>query len=247
MNMVARVCAKLPKYFSRGHKAKVRKLTENLLFDRVSPAEFRALYKELPGYERVSNDSNAKDVDERVHCIMHNIDPTLARDLQVNSSCKGKFDKFWDVRQRVLDDITSVDERRHATRTEDGDIVVNISIAISVRDLFERCKSGALIEGLTEDEMPSLSWFRFQFWPKNENLHTALNYTKRFNVRNMVQQRIIQKTHEDNHYVTCIFKYVKVYACKLKDIAAMVCTDDEHKISVGEPGTQIASVPRGRR
>ena len=153
--------------------------------------------------------------------------------------------KFWDVCQRVLDDTTSVDERQHAHGTEDGDIVVNLSIAKSARDLFERCKSGALIVRLTKDEMPSLSWFQFQFWPKNENLHTALNYTKRFNVRYMVQQQMIWKSHKDNQYVACVFKYVKVYACKLKDIAAMVCTDDKHKIYVGEPWYTNSICPTG--
>ena len=38
INVAASICAKVPKYFSRGHKAKVGKLTENLLFDRISPA-----------------------------------------------------------------------------------------------------------------------------------------------------------------------------------------------------------------
>ena len=69
----------------------------------------------------------------------------------------------------------------------------------------------------------------------------------RMKVLYMIQQRLICKSPEDDHYCACIFKYAKEYAAKLRDIATFICTDDKHKISVGEPGYPLASVPRGTR
>ena len=97
LNAASSICIQLPRYHSRGCKARFRKLTENLLFDRISPAEFRALYRELTGDESVSEDSVSKEVDNRIQCIMHNLDPTLARDLRINNCRKATFDKFWDI------------------------------------------------------------------------------------------------------------------------------------------------------
>ena len=247
LNAASSICIQLPKYHSRGCNARFRKLTENLLFDRISPAEFRALYRELTGDESVSADSVSKEVDNRIQCIMHNLDPTLARDLRINNCRKATFDKFWDICDKVLEELTAVDERRHSSEDQDGDVIVNMAMAISAKDLHGKCKDAALNEGIQEDKIPSLSWFRLQFWPKNQRTHAAFNYTKRFNIRYMIQQRMIRKQHEDNHYCACIFKYVKEYATRIKDMVAFVCTDDKHKISVGEPGTPIAPVPRGKQ
>ena len=237
----------MPKYHSRGCKARFRNLTENLLFDRISPAEFRALYRELTGDESVSKDSVSKEVDNRIQCIMHNLDPTLARDLRINNCRKAMFDKFWDICDKVLEELTAVDERRNSSEDKVGDVIVNMGMAISAKDLHGKRKDAALNEGMQEDEIPSLSWFRFQVWPKNQRIHAALNYTKIFNIRYMIQQRMIRKQHEDDHYYACIFKYVKEHATRIKDMVAFVCTDDKHKISVGEPGTPIATVPSGKQ
>ena len=58
---------------------------------------------------------------------------------------------------------------------------------------------------------------------------------------------MIRKSQEDDHYCACIFIYTKEYAVKLRDIATFICTDDKHKIIIGEPGYPLASVPRGKR
>ena len=55
-----------------------------------------------------------------------------------------------------------------------------------------------------KEDILSKTWFRFQFWPKDDTAHTALNCTGRFKVRYMVQQRSISKAHDDDHYCTAI-------------------------------------------
>ena len=43
--------------------------------------------------------------------------------------------------------------------------MVNMAVSISAKDLYNKCKDEALKE-LNEEEIPSLLWFKFQFWPK---------------------------------------------------------------------------------
>ena len=137
-----------------------------------------------------------KEVDDRIQCIrciMHNLDPILARDLRINNCWEAKFDKFWDICYKVLEKLTAVDESRHSSEEQDGEVIVDMGMAISARDLHGKCKDAALTEGMQEERIPSLSWFRFQFWPNNQRTHTALIYAKRFNNLYKIQQRVIRK------------------------------------------------------
>ena len=80
-----------------------------------------------------------------------------------------------------------------------------MSIAYSASDLYKRCKQKALESNLTEDDIPSFSWFQFQFWPNEVMTHTAL----RFHVKYMMQQQMVRKDHDDDHYAIAIFKYAE--------------------------------------
>ena len=56
------------------------------------------------------------------------------------------------------------------------EVVVNMAIAISARDLYDKIKIEGINQELTEEEIPSLSWFKFQFWSKDCTMyHTTLN------------------------------------------------------------------------
>ena len=86
-----------------------------------------------------------------------------------------------------------------------------MAIAISARDLYDKWKNAYLKKQLPENEIPSF-WFKFQFWPKDSTMYTALNYRGCFPVKYMLQQRMIRKAHDDNHYANAIFKYAREYA-----------------------------------
>ena len=122
-----------------------------------------------------------------------------------------------------------------------------MAIAISARDLYDKYKNAYLKKQLPEDEITSFSWFKFQFWPIDSTTHAALNYTGRFPVKYMLQQRMIRKSHDDDHYTNAIFKYAREYAVSIRDICSFVCTDDKNKISIGEPNFPLAALIRGRR
>ena len=161
---------------------------------------------------------------------------------------KTKFDSFWDIAKNVIEELTAVDDRRHTQgSTTSGEVVVNMAIAISTHDLYDKCKNAYLKKQLPENEIPSFSWFKFQFWPKDSTTRTALNYTGRFPVKYMLQQRMIRKSHDDDHYANAIFKYAREYAVSIRDICSFVCTDDKNKISIGEPNFPLAALIRGRR
>ena len=95
--------------------------------------------------------------------------------------------------------------------------------------------------------MPSLSWFKLQFWPKDAMTHSALNYTGRFSVKYMIQQCMARKAHDDVHYAGAVYKYAREYAVSIRDLVSFICTDDNYKISVGEPGFPVAALPCWRR
>ena len=61
----------------------------------------------------------------------------------------------------------------------------------------------------------------------------------------MIQKRQFRKSHPDSHYCAAIFRYIRDYAIKYRDIALFVRLDDKHHIKVGESGFPVAAAERG--
>ena len=169
--------------------------------DKMCASGFRAIYAELTGDCSVADNTKLKEVDDRMKLIMKTADSSIIRDLRVNNSRKAKYDNFWDVAEKKIEELQAavVDDRRHSD-TQVGEAISYMALVISVRDLYEQCVSTANANGLTDEGIPSKSWFRFEIWPKNPYTHTALNYTGRLKIRYMVQQRAIRKQSDDDHY-----------------------------------------------
>ena len=83
---------------------------------------------------------------------------------------------FWKFTEQKIEELTAVNDYRHSEMTENGN-VVNLALALSIRDLYEKCKVYTIEKGVTEENISSLSWFRFQFWPKSSYMATAMNCT----------------------------------------------------------------------
>ena len=208
----------------------------------VKPAVLRLFYKDLTGDCSAAHDLPESVVDERVREIlaMEPEDPSTVVDLREvkHKDTRTKFEVFWSEAQKYINEDlgVAVDDRRHGE-------VTHLAKAISIRDLREqvshRCPPGTAI--------PSEEWLRLQFWPKTPKARVSLQYTGRLNVRFMVQKRQFRKSHEDEHYASAIFRYVREYAIKLKDYCTMVCIDDKHRLKVGEPWCPVAAAERGRR
>ena len=56
---------RLPKYFSRSHKRRAREAMKLIMEDKISPVQYRPIYRKLIGDESVSDKQISKEIDER--------------------------------------------------------------------------------------------------------------------------------------------------------------------------------------
>ena len=104
-----------------------------------------------------------------------------------------QFDAFWDVTKKMNErQVTAVNDRRHTVSTrEKENVVTNMAIDNSTKNLYEQCITKAKSEKIQEEQTPSLLWSRLQFWTKNLYTHSAMNYTDRLKLQYMVKQHDI--------------------------------------------------------
>ena len=113
-------------------------------FDKISAAEYRAIYAELTGDNSVANAYKTKELDERMRVIMKNLTPGLAKDLHINNCPKSIFDKFWDVCNNLINDITGCNDCRHSAGSkETGEVIVNMAVSnIGTRLVWKMLPTG---------------------------------------------------------------------------------------------------------
>ena len=58
---------------------------------------------------------------------------------------------------------------------------------------------------------------------------------------------MVRKSHRNNPYANAIYKYTQQYAIDITYLASFICTDDKHKILLGQPGFPLSALPCGRR
>ena len=145
---------------------------------------------------------------------------------------------FWQKAEQYIENVaeTTVDERRH-------ECITHLAIAVSVSHLLQ-----AVQQTCPPDlPIPSANWLRLQFWPKNPPTHAALQNTGRLRVKYMVQQRHLRAHHEEAHYASAAFRYLKEMALRFHEYCAFLSVDDTRKVKGGEPGTPLAAIERGRQ
>ena len=67
----------------------------------------------------------------------------------------------------------------------------------------------------------------------------------RFSVKYMIQQHMARKAQDNFHYAGAVYKCIREYAVGIRNLASFICTDDKHKISVGELGFSVTVLPCG--
>ena len=150
------------------------------------------------------------------------------------------FSEFWLCVQEVLDAMnTAAEERRH------GGVVAYLSEVVSSPELFDRCKAlfDSKVEAGTfnsEAKVPSIAWFKYQFWPSNEHVRSALLHTGRFPLRLQLQVRNSRKEHGHAYYCAKQKSLAKEFAIKYRDHACAIQPDDKQNLNIGEPGTAAA-------
>lgn len=225
----------MPIFHTRAMKAEFKSRFENIA--KLTPAVHRAVYRFLTGDESLPDNRVTKEVDARMMIALDSGDPELVVDLrQLNKGRPEKYNEFWSKLGNYLEEHVAAQERRHGN-------IGYMPVACSVPDLIGEIK-GRLPDGTP---IPSETWVRYQFWPKDPSSKTATQYTGRFNVRFQVQTRQLRHDHPDSHYCAAQLKYLKEFVVKFRSNVCLVMEDDKHYINVGEPGLPLASLGRGRR
>ena len=85
---------RLLKHFSHSHKRTARETMELIMEDKISPAQYCAIYCELTGNESVSDNQISKEIDERYKLILKVTGSNVIHHLCVHNHCKSSFDMF---------------------------------------------------------------------------------------------------------------------------------------------------------
>ena len=214
-----KVEATIPTYHTRAMRKQF--VHDFQLFVHIEPKVMREMYRCLTGDSSASTNLSEAAVDERIQSILRLQDPGILPDLRhLNEGRPEKYEVFWEHCKKFLEEQSAVDERRHGETT-------HLACVISVRDLVDKvtsmCPDGTAI--------PSRQWVRLQFWPKNPTAKASLQYTGKLKVKFMVQARQTRMWHQDAHYASAIFRYLKSLAIRYRDLCDLVFMDDKHKIN----------------
>ena len=197
------------------------------------------VYSYLTGDPSSKASKVSRDVQARLNLMLQSGDTDLVNDLRAfNEGQPEKYDIFWDAIGAFINkyELQAVDDRRHGS-------IAHMGMAMSIHDLITQVK-----KDLPEDVgVPSVEWVRLQFWPKNAFYKNAVQYTGKFDLKFKVQSRQLDGNHVDGHYCAALFRYLKSFAVKYRDNAVMICMDDKNHIAIGEPGTPLAAVNRGKK
>ena len=63
----------------------------------------------------------------------------------------------------------------------------------------------------------------------------------------MIKQRMVRRAHDNIHYAGAVYEYASEFAVSIHNLDSFICTNNKHKISVGEPGFLVAALPHERR
>ncbi|PKC73252.1 hypothetical protein RhiirA1_523393 [Rhizophagus irregularis] len=86
-----------------------------------------------------------------------------------------------------------------------------------------------LVFGRSNSRVRSAQWLRLQFWPKNPNRLSSLQFTGLLPLKFMVQTRQLRASHPDIHYASALFRYEKEFSVKFRKITNLVFLDDKHR------------------
>jgi len=63
----------------------------------------------------------------------------------------------------------------------------------------------------------------------------------------MIQIRQLRCDHIDTHYASALFRYLKELAIKYRNDTWLIFLDDKHRCKIGEPGSPVAAIERGKQ
>ena len=122
----------------KGTQKQSKRSLNLIMLDTVSLGQFRAIYQELTG-DNTSDNKISKQYHDRMRLILKVGDDNIFRDLRVHDTNKSSFDDFLLAAETAIEDLKTVNDRRHAESPGQRDVVVNMALGMSICDLYERC------------------------------------------------------------------------------------------------------------
>ena len=122
----------------KGTQKQSKRSLNLIMLDTISPGQFRAIYQELTG-DNTSDNKISKQYHDRMRLILKVGDDNIFRDLRVHDTNKSSFDDFLLAAETTIEDLKTVNDRRHAESAGQRDVVVNMALGMSICDLYERC------------------------------------------------------------------------------------------------------------
>ncbi|WAR27915.1 hypothetical protein MAR_013619 [Mya arenaria] len=215
---------------------KTRRMQKDFV-DRYSsfakPVVLRNMFQFLTECEYSPQNETESEIDLRLcEYLLQNNETELIIDLRKNNGrpLSKEFDQFWSALDNYLTEKSVVHERRQSD-------VNYMPFAMSVEDLQTEI-ANRLPQG---SKIPSVSWMKLNFYPRNPYKNSAINYTGKFKVKFKVQQRLLRATHEDSDFARNQFGLLKNFACKFRDLTSFQCLDDKAIVPVGEPGHAVST------
>ncbi|WAR16034.1 hypothetical protein MAR_030628 [Mya arenaria] len=215
---------------------KTRRMQKDFV-DRYSsfakPVVLRNMFQFLTECEYPPHNETKSEIDLRLcEYLLQNNETELIIDLRKNNGrpLSKEFDQFWSALDNYLTEKSVVHERRQSD-------VNYMPFAMSVEDLQTEI-ANRLPQA---SKIPSVSWMKLNFYPRNPYKNSAINYTGKFKVKFKVQQRLLRATHEDSDFARNQFGLLKKFACKFRDLTSFQCLDDKAIVPVGEPGHAVSA------
>ena len=105
----------------------------------VKPHIAEFLIKDIYGDASMPNDSNQRNILNR-HEAYTSTGDDISVDSRENNGVIPKYDDLGKIVAAHIEEKTAVDDRRHSSSLEDGDVVVNMALALSYADLHRTGK-----------------------------------------------------------------------------------------------------------
>jgi len=81
-----------------------------------------------------------------------------------------------------------------------------------------------------------------QFNPNNETVKISEYYTRRLDIKYMVQAYQLHVNHPNLHYTLVLFCYEKEIVIKFKEYSNLFFLDDKYYCKVGESNYPVAAI-----
>lgn len=172
MHLIDEIKQQIPVFHTRAMRQEFYNLY-GLISPKSKPFILRNIYHSLTGDQSAARTTAEMEIDDRVTEALSMEDPDIIIDLrELNTNGRDRFAISCQKCSQYLSMCTAVQERRHGS-------VVFMAKAISVRDLVQE------VSKLCPDNtpIPSQSWVKSNFCPRNPRTEAAKRYTSRLEAK----------------------------------------------------------------